>query len=181
MGYQRLQVAVNISAQQFTQDNFEAAVFDALAYSGLKPGYLELEITENIVMENVKKVVAKLNTLRAKGIQIAIDDFGTGYSSLRYLEDLPLDTLKIDRSFVNKLNHNDPQHSLVNTIILMASSFGITTVVEGVETRQQLRSVVELGCDYIQGYYYSKPVPASALVSVIEQINNTPVASTAVA
>jgi len=122
MGYQRLQVAVNISAQQFTQDNFEATVFDALAYSGLKPGYLELEITENIVMENVNKVVSKLNTLRARGIQIAIDDFGTGYSSLRYLEDLPLDTLKIDRSFVNKLNHNDPQHSLVNTIILMASS-----------------------------------------------------------
>ena len=106
-------------------------------------------------MENVNRVVSKLNILRAKGIQIAIDDFGTGYSSLRYLEDLPLDTLKIDRSFVNKLNHNDPQHSLVNTIILMASSFGITTVVEGVETQQQLKSVIELGCDYIQGYYYS--------------------------
>ncbi len=181
MGYQRLQVAVNISAQQFTQDNFEAVVFDALAYSGLKPGYLELEITENIVMENVSRVVTKLNTLRAKGIQIAIDDFGTGYSSLRYLEDLPLDTLKIDRSFVTKLDHNDPQHSLVNTIILMASSFGITTVAEGVETEQQLRSVVELGCDYIQGYYYSRPVPASALGSVIDKINTKPVLSTAVA
>jgi len=174
MGYQCLQVAVNISAQQFTQDNFEAVVFDALDYSGLKPGYLELEITENIVMENVTRVVSKLNTLRAKGIQIAIDDFGTGYSSLGYLEDLPLDTLKIDRSFVNKLNHNDPQHSLVNTIILMASSFGITTVVEGVETKQQLRSVVELGCDYIQGYYYSRPVFACALPSVIDRINSTP-------
>ena len=173
-GYQRLQVAVNISAQQFTQDNFEAIVFDALVYSGLKPGYLELEITENIVMENVNRVVSKLNILRAKGIQIAIDDFGTGYSSLRYLEDLPLDTLKIDRSFVNKLNHNDPQHSLVNTIILMASSFGITTVVEGVETQQQLKSVIELGCDYIQGYYYSKPVPASRLTGVIDRINSTP-------
>lgn len=181
MGYQRLQVAVNISAQQFTQDNFEATVFDALAYSGLKPGYLELEITENIVMENVNKVVSKLNTLRARGIQIAIDDFGTGYSSLRYLEDLPLDTLKIDRSFVNKLNHNDPQHSLVNTIILMASSFGITTVAEGVETKQQLRSVVELGCDYIQGYYYSKPVPASALRSVVDRINKASVTRTEVA
>ena len=173
-GYQRLQVAVNISAQQFTQDNFEAIVFDALTYSGLKPGYLELEITENIVMENVNRVVSKLNTLRAQGIQIAIDDFGTGYSSLRYLEDLPLDTLKIDRSFVNKLNHNDPQHSLVNTIILMASSFGITTVVEGVETQQQLRSVIDLGCDYIQGYYYSRPVPASRLTDVMDRINSTP-------
>ena len=97
------------------------------------------------------------------------------------LEDLPLDTLKIDRSFVNKLNHNDPQHSLVNTIILMASSFGITTVAEGVETNQQLRSVVELGCDYIQGYYYSKPVPAAALTSVIDRINNTTVARAAAA
>ena len=173
-GYQRLHVAVNISAQQFTQDNFEAAVFDALEYSGLKPGYLELEITENIVMENVSRVICKLNNLRAQGIQIAIDDFGTGYSSLRYLEDLPLDTLKIDRSFVNKLNHHDPQHSLVNTIILMASSFGITTVAEGVETRQQLQSVVELGCDYIQGYYYSRPVPASTLTSVIDKINARP-------
>jgi len=173
-GYQRLHVAVNISAQQFTQDNFEAAVFDALEYSGLKPGYLELEITENIVMENVSRVICKLNNLRAQGIQIAIDDFGTGYSSLRYLEDLPLDTLKIDRSFVNKLNHHDPQHSLVNTIILMASSFGITTVAEGVETRQQLQSVVELGCDYIQGYCYSRPVPASTLTSVIDKINARP-------
>jgi len=170
-GYQRLQVAVNISAQQFTQDDFEATVFDALARSDLKPGYLELEITENIVMENVSRVVAKLEKLRDQGIQIAIDDFGTGYSSLRYLEDLPLDTLKIDRSFVNKLNHNDPQHSLVNTIILMASSFGITTVVEGVETKRQLRCVVDLGCDYIQGYYYSKPVPAASLPSVINRIN----------
>ena len=131
-------------------------------------------------MENVNRVVSKLNILRAKGIQIAIDDFGTGYSSLRYLEDLPLDTLKIDRSFVNKLNHNDPQHSLVNTIILMASSFGITTVVEGVETQQQLKSVIELGCDYIQGYYYSKPVPASRLTDVMDRINSTP-ARTAVA
>jgi len=125
-------------------------------------------------MENVSRVICKLNNLRAQGIQIAIDDFGTGYSSLRYLEDLPLDTLKIDRSFVNKLNHHDPQHSLVNTIILMASSFGITTVAEGVETRQQLQSVVELGCDYIQGYYYSRPVPASTLTSVIDKINARP-------
>lgn len=172
-GYPRLHIAVNISAQQFAQDDFESAVFNALRLSGLQAGYLELEITENIAMENVDRVIAKLDKLRARGIQIAIDDFGTGYSSLRYLEDLPLDTLKIDRSFVEKLDPNDPQHSLVNTIILMASSFGITTVAEGVETRAQLQSVVELGCDYIQGYYYSKPVPASALPSVIDRINTS--------
>jgi diguanylate cyclase (GGDEF)-like protein len=172
-GYPRLHIAVNISAQQFAQDDFESAVFNALRHSGLQAGYLELEITENIAMENVDRVIAKLDKLRARGIQIAIDDFGTGYSSLRYLEDLPLDTLKIDRSFVEKLDPNDPQHSLVNTIILMASSFGITTVAEGVETRAQLQSVVELGCDYIQGYYYSKPVPASALPSVMDRINTS--------
>ena len=122
-------------------------------------------------MNDMSLVVDRLDTLRKNEISIAIDDFGTDYSSLQYLEDLPLDCLKIDRAFVLKLEKSDKGKSLANTIVLMARSFNLKTVAEGVESEEQLRRVIDLGCDYIQGYYYSKPVSADELPATIERIH----------
>ena len=174
MGYSDLQVAVNVSAEQFVADDFTDLVFASLADSSLEPASLELEVTESVGMKDMNVVVDRLDTLRESAISIAIDDFGTDYSSLQYLEDLPLDCLKIDRAFILKLEKSDKGKSLANTIVLMARSFNLKTVAEGVESEEQLRRVVELGCDYIQGYYYSRPVSADELPATIERIHALP-------
>jgi len=171
MGYRELQVAVNVSAEQFVADDFTDLVFNSLTDCGLEPASLELEVTESVGMKDMSLVVDTLNTLRNSDISIAIDDFGTDYSSLQYLEDLPLDCLKIDRAFVLKLEKSDKGKSLANTIVLMARSFNLKTVAEGVESEEQLQKVLELGCDYVQGYYYSRPVTASELPATIDRIH----------
>lgn len=153
-------------------ENFVDSVRNALDRSGLDAHYLELEVTESLVMVEVQRTVEKLLLLKRMGIKISVDDFGTGFSSLRYLDDLPLDYLKIDRSFIQKMGNSDPQLSLVNTIIAVARTFELETIAEGVETTEQLQQVVSLGCDYIQGYLYSKPVEASELQRKIELIDN---------
>jgi len=170
-GYSKLQVAVNVSAEQFIADDFTDLVYASLSDSELPPANLELEVTESVGMKDMDVVIERLSTLRKSNISIAIDDFGTDYSSLQYLEDLPLDVLKIDRAFVLKLEKSDKGKSLANTIVLMARSFNLKTVAEGVESEEQLRRVVELGCDYIQGYYYSKPVAADELPATINRIH----------
>ena len=171
MGYPGLQVAVNVSAEQFIADDFIDLVYASLTDNHLEPASLELEVTESVGMNDMSLVVDRLDTLRKNEISIAIDDFGTDYSSLQYLEDLPLDCLKIDRAFVLKLEKSDKGKSLANTIVLMARSFNLKTVAEGVESEEQLRRVIDLGCDYIQGYYYSKPVSADELPATIERIH----------
>lgn len=168
-----ISVAVNISAQQFAKSNFSETVIELLDKHKFPGRNFELEVTESVVMKDVALVVQRLERLRSKGIKIAIDDFGTGYSSLKYLEDLPLDVLKIDKAFVDKLDGTVRSESLVKTIILMAESFGLTTVAEGVETAAQVKRLRQLGCEYIQGYYFSKPVPAAMLLQKIEAIQAT--------
>ena len=171
MGYPGLQVAVNVSAEQFIADDFIDLVYASLTDNHLEPASLELEVTESVGMNDMSLVVERLDTLRKNDISIAIDDFGTDYSSLQYLEDLPLDCLKIDRAFILKLEKSDKGKSLANTIVLMARSFNLKTVAEGVESEEQLRRVIDLGCDYIQGYYYSRPVSADELPATIERIH----------
>ena len=166
-----LRIAVNIAATQFQLEDFGSRVVELLAFHGVAPDRLELEVTESIVMQNIEAVVARLQALRSAGIRIAIDDFGTGYSSLRYLQDLPLDVLKIDSSFTMRLQHEESRQSLVNTILLLASGLNLETVAEGVETLEQKEELVTLGCHSIQGFYYSAPVLPADLPETIDSIN----------
>ncbi len=169
-GFTGLGVAVNISSQQFMDEQFCEKVLRSAKDANLGAGFLELEVTESIVMNDIDRVTGLLNRLRATGIKIAIDDFGTGYSCLSYLQDLPLDTLKIDRAFVEKLGRNMSHQTVANSIVQLAVLFGLSTVAEGVENDAQRHEVAMLGIDLIQGYYYSKPVPLEDLAEVIRQV-----------
>ena len=166
-----LKVAVNISARQFNVDDFVQQVFSTLERNSLPAECLELEVTESVVMHDITNVVNKLAQLRSSGVTIAIDDFGTGYSSLQYLAELPLDVLKIDKSFIDRIEDERDGQLLVKTILMMSRELKLKTVAEGVETRSQCSQLRELACDYIQGYYYSKPVAAAELLQVIEEID----------
>ncbi|MDB4222545.1 EAL domain-containing protein [Granulosicoccus sp.] len=167
LGLNDLCVSVNVSAAQFSTGNYVDFVEQVLQSVKLDARYLDLEVTESVMMVDVKQSVEKLLELRALGISVSIDDFGTGFSSLRYLEDLPLDNLKIDKSFIDRLDDSNPQLSLTSTIIGIAEAFSLGTVAEGVETEEQLHKVLALGCDCIQGYYFSKPVEADDLPETI--------------
>lgn len=168
-----VRVAINISAVQFNQPDFVENVERIFKTAYFDLNFLELEVTESVVMNDMQMVVARLARLRDMGIHIAIDDFGTGYSSLSYLQDLPLDSLKIDRAFITALAKQPISKSVASTIVTLADTFELETVAEGVETDAQLHKVRELGCNYIQGYYYSKPVPLSELPEVIDSINQS--------
>lgn len=150
-------VAVNLSPRQFAEQTFLATVHDALLDSGLPPSLLELEITETLMMENEDLAIGLLWKLRNMGIRISVDDFGTGYSSLAYLKQLPIDILKIDRSFIKDLPGNPDDVILTATIINMADCLGLEVVAEGVETSEQLQFMDEHGCLLIQGYLFSPP------------------------
>ncbi|HTD28381.1 MAG TPA: EAL domain-containing protein, partial [Xanthomonadaceae bacterium] len=153
-------IAVNVSPLQLRHRGFVAEVERAISVDAYAPAGLELEITESMVMEDIKQSIASLNVIRALGVSIAIDDFGTGFSSLGYLAKLPVDTLKIDRSFVIGMTESAQGLSLVSTIIGLAHSMNLKVVGEGVETEEQARQLRVLQCDQMQGYLFSKPVPA---------------------
>jgi diguanylate cyclase (GGDEF)-like protein len=152
-------VSVNLSARQFTQVDLVEDVAAILAESGLDPGQLELEITESVVMDQSEAGIRALGRLREIGVRLVLDDFGTGYSSLAYLKHLPLDTIKIDRSFVSGI-HETADRSIVEAVIALAHGLGIGVVAEGIETNRQADRLRELGCDLGQGYLFSPPVPA---------------------
>lgn len=168
----QIRVAVNVSVQQIAQTQFVENVLSATRSHGIDPAWLELEITESVVMSDISKIVSRLNTLKEHGFRIALDDFGTGYSSLSQLEQLPLDTLKIDRSFIQKLcQRSDTRISITATIAAMAKVFELETVAEGIETEQQLEEVKKLGIDIAQGYYYSKPVSRHQVIDTLMNID----------
>lgn len=168
-----LRVAVNVSAEQFLQADFVEQVQQCLDQHHLPAQNLELEVTESAVMADIDSVVDALTAFRQLGIKIALDDFGTGYSSLSYLQDLPLDTLKIDKSFIQKLETGDDQYeSITEAITDLAKTLGLDTVAEGVETDDQLNRVASLGIASVQGYYYSRPVPAGDINDIVTTINN---------
>ncbi|MBF0448299.1 MAG: EAL domain-containing protein [Magnetococcales bacterium] len=154
-----IRVAVNLSARQLKEKSLLNRIDSALRDSGLPPEKLELEITESMVMENVDEIINILRKIKDRGISIAMDDFGTGYSSLSILKHFPIDTLKIDRSFVQELSRDSDDAQIVSAIISMSHSLHLKVVAEGVETREQLELLSERGCDLIQGYYFSKPLP----------------------
>ena len=155
-------VSVNLSGKQFTQRDLVVVVQQALDVAGLEARCLKLEITETAVMENAEVATAMLKRLRALGVQLGIDDFGTGYSSLSYLHRFPVNTLKVDRSFVGRMDEASEYREIVRTIVSLAHTLGMEVIAEGVETRGQCSHLSALRCEYSQGYLFSKPLPASA-------------------
>jgi EAL domain-containing protein (putative c-di-GMP-specific phosphodiesterase class I) len=153
-------VAVNISAVQFRNPGLMQVIVGALAASGLDPTRLEIEITETVLLQNKEATLAVLHQLRALGVRIALDDFGTGYSSLTYLQSFPFDKIKIDRSFVKDITENSGSLNIVRAVAALASGMGMTATAEGVETREQLDSITSEGCTEMQGFLFSKPLPA---------------------
>ncbi len=161
-------VAVNLSARQF-EGNVPVKVAELLDTTGVSPDLLALEITEGIAMKNVERNIRMLNELRFLGLSISIDDFGTGYSSLAYLKRFPLNTLKIDRSFINDVTTNDEDREITRAIIAMGQNLRLKVLAEGVETDEQLRFLQENGCDFIQGFYFSKPLTADQMTCYLER------------
>ena len=157
-GLAAMTMAVNVSAVEFRGDNFLQDLFEILRETGLDPKSLELELTETVLMKRVEYTASILQKLRRIGVKVAIDDFGTGYSSLSYLRKFPLDTLKIDRSFVQQISSGDT--AIVTAIISMARSLNLKVIAEGVETPAEIEFLQAQQCDEAQGYYFSKPVPA---------------------
>ncbi len=158
-GYEVVSVAVNISAIQFARNDFSDEVAEILAEAGVPPSLLELELTETLVMRDYAESIRQMRNLKDLGVRIAIDDFGTGYSSLSYLHRLPIDTLKIDRSFVEMITEPEGTRPIVDAVISMAQAFGLRVVGEGVETVGQMEALCNGGCDMIQGNLFSRPVP----------------------
>jgi diguanylate cyclase (GGDEF)-like protein/PAS domain S-box-containing protein len=178
-GLPAMPVAVNISALQFHQKGFVDKVAQAVQQSGLDPRYLELEITESILMRDAEATVAMMRALRAMGLKLSIDDFGTGYSSLSYLRRFPLDRLKIDQSFVRDMAANSDAAAIASVIITLAKTLKLKAIAEGVETQAQLDLLRAQGCDEMQGYYFSKPLPAAEFEGLLKhgQGMNYPAAS----
>jgi len=162
-----LRVAVNVSPVQFRNKTLLSTVVSALATSGLRADLLELEITETVLMTNNDATLAVLHELRSLGVRIAMDDFGTGYSSLSYLRSFPFDKIKIDQSFVRDLTERPDSIAIIRAVADLGQSFGMTTTAEGVETQEQLDKMRAEGCNEVQGYFYSKPVPASEIPQLL--------------
>ncbi len=160
-------VAVNLSARQFRQRNLAAVFGDILVASGIDPALLELELTESSLMSDSEGAVQALLEMKAHGIRLSVDDFGTGYSSLAYLKRFPLDALKIDRAFIRDVTTDADDATIALTIINLARSLQLKVVAEGVETQEQLEFLCEHGCDEIQGYYFSKPLPCEGITAAL--------------
>jgi EAL domain-containing protein (putative c-di-GMP-specific phosphodiesterase class I) len=160
-------VSVNLAGRQLQNPSIVEEVRKILVETGLEPACLQLEITETTVMKDAAATIRTLNELKALGVKLAIDDFGTGYSSLSYLRQFPVDTLKIDRSFVDGLGRGAQDTELVRSVIAMAKSMSLAVTSEGIETTAQLSQLQELGCDRGQGFYFARPLPAEAFTTAL--------------
>lgn len=168
-GYEGLQVSVNLSARQLKQDDFRTLLAETIQDSGLPAECLELELTESMIMADRIAITELLSQLREQGIKVSVDDFGTGYSSLSYLKELPVDTLKIDRAFVDGMESSSEQQAIVKAIIVLGSSLNLHVVAEGVENEAQFALLQGYGCDQIQGYHVSKPLTADQMEQLLAE------------
>jgi EAL domain-containing protein (putative c-di-GMP-specific phosphodiesterase class I) len=178
-GHPPIKVAVNVSAMQFAQPGFAESVARVLERHGLAPQWLELEITESLLMKNTQESSKKLEDIRRMGISVALDDFGTGYSSLAYLQHLPIDTLKIDRSFVQRIHDGaapSNEVAVIRAILSMGHNLGMHVVAEGVESKFQFDFLRRHGCNGIQGFLFGKPRPASEAVRFFQHTSKPIVA-----
>lgn len=169
-GLRKITVAVNMASPSFKQENLLQVVTDALEGSGLEAKYLELEVTESIMVHDMKTVLPTLKALKDIGIHLSIDDFGTGYSSLSYLQHFPIDALKIDQTFVSDIDENRGS-AIVQAIIAMSASLNLTVIAEGVETESQAKFLLENGCHKMQGYLFSRPLPVDEMTRLLQQQN----------
>jgi diguanylate cyclase len=161
-------ISVNVSAIEFRNEDFLKELFSTLNETGLDPRCLELEVTESVLMKNAEVATSILQSVREKGVRVAIDDFGTGYSSLSYLRRFPLDAIKIDQSFVRQIANSPDEATIVTAIITMGQSLGLRVIAEGVETPEALEFLQAQQCDEAQGYYFSRPIPAEELATLLK-------------
>jgi EAL domain-containing protein (putative c-di-GMP-specific phosphodiesterase class I) len=166
-------MAVNLSLRQLMDDNLLKDIKAALDDSGMAPNLLELEITESMVMQNPKRLIELLTNIKKLGVRIAIDDFGTGYSSLAQIQHFPIDTLKVDRSFIRNLAQDSENQAITQAIITMGKTLKLTVVAEGVETQEQKDFLRDLICDEMQGFYFSKPIAPDQFGDLLRK-NNIP-------
>jgi len=164
-----IKMAVNLSALQFNDQHLVQIVRDALAESGFDPSLLELELTESVAMRNVEKASGILAELQKMGVSISIDDFGSGYSSLDHIRNIPTNTIKIDRSFINEIKQNDS--AIVAAIITMAHQLHLNVVAEGVETEDQLSILSKINCDLVQGFYLGKGIAPDSVMEMFQKNN----------
>jgi EAL domain-containing protein (putative c-di-GMP-specific phosphodiesterase class I) len=162
-------MAVNLSLRQLTDDNLIEDIGTALNDSGMAPNLLELEITESMVMHNPALIISMLSKIKSMGVRLAIDDFGTGYSSLAKIQRFPVDTLKIDRSFIRNIPEDAEDKAVTEAIIAMGKSLSLTVVAEGVETEDQMNFLKEHACDEMQGYYFSKPIGPEQFADLVRK------------
>lgn len=160
-------MAINLSVKQFQQKNIAEVLFEKLKQNQCNPEHIELEITENYILDNPKRAINTLQKFQDAGIEIAIDDFGTGYSSLAYLKKLPVNKLKIDKSFIDDLEHDENDKVIIKSTIFLALNMKLNVIAEGVETKQQRDFLLEHGCEMIQGYYYSRPLAESEMTKLL--------------
>jgi EAL domain-containing protein (putative c-di-GMP-specific phosphodiesterase class I) len=164
-----VRLAVNVSSHQLQSGDLTETVEQALESSGLKPEWLEIEITESAVIENEPIVIKTLESLRAMGVRLALDDFGTGYSSLSHLVQFPIDTLKIDQTFVSEIGISPQADAITSAVLAMGRNLGLDITAEGVVSAHQEEFLRARGCDTFQGYLFSKPLPASELEALLRE------------
>jgi len=162
-----VRVGVNISAVQWGREDFVEEVGSLIEESGVSASALTLELTESVVMQNATRAGAHMRKFKEMGIRLAMDDFGTGYSSLSYLHQLPLDVLKIDRSFIARLGQVDDSSAIVESVVSMAHLLGMVTIAEGVETEAQQSMLDDMGCDAVQGFLFARPMPSAEAAALI--------------
>ena len=168
LGMPPLRMAVNLSTRQFDDDNLLADVKAVIAATGIDPACLEIEITESMLVRDARRATEVLTAFKALGIRLSVDDFGTGYSSLSNLKRFPVDTIKVDRSFIRDLSSDHEDQAIAQAIISMGRTLGMTVIAEGVETHEQVEFLRVWGCDEIQGFYYSKALPAQAIAELVK-------------
>ncbi|OGO16933.1 MAG: hypothetical protein A2Z02_03215 [Chloroflexi bacterium RBG_16_48_7] len=166
-GLPAINMAINLSLKQLNDESFLEDISSAIEESGMSPNLLELEITESMIMQNPAGVIAILDKIKKMGIHLAIDDFGTGYASLAQIEHFPVDTLKVDRSFIHNIPHDAENRAIAEAIITMGRTLGLSVVAEGVETQEQMDFLEEHACDQIQGYFFSRPIPPDQFASFL--------------
>ena len=169
MGYPNIVMSINFASTDFYQTDLKDKVFEALARSGLDAQWLEVELTETLALSDVNFAISQMNKLRELGVKLAMDDFGTGYSSLSYLQTLPITLLKLDRSFITDIEHDNIAYEIVSAVIRIAKSKKIETIAEGIENQVQESILRMAGCDYAQGYLYGKPMPPSDIQKFFEE------------
>lgn len=169
MGYPSIIMSINFASSDFYQKDLKEKVFEALARSGLEAKWLEVELTETLALRDIDFAVSQMNSIRDLGVNIAMDDFGTGYSSLSYLQILPISLLKLDRSFITDIEHDNIAFEIVSAVIRIAKSKKIQTIAEGIENEKQAEILKKAGCDFAQGYLYGKPMPPQDIIAFFEK------------